>query len=76
MHQHELDEIARRVNSAAAEFSPSSRPTAGQVADAASVLRDMVQAAAVHGVRFAHFDGVADFPRVVLQLVQYRDEQH
>jgi hypothetical protein len=76
MTPNELDEIGRRIGSAAREFGPAHRPTPQQVADAASVLRDMVQAAAVHGVKFAHFDGVADFPRLALQLVQYRDEQH
>ncbi|MGI5397934.1 hypothetical protein ACQEVG_00380 [Streptomyces sp. CA-135486] len=74
MNQNELDDIAYRVASAATEFTPGHRPTARQVADAAAILRDMIQAVEIHGVQFAHFDGIGDFPRMVIQLVQYRDE--
>ncbi|WP_405647299.1 hypothetical protein [Streptomyces sp. NBC_00019] len=74
MNQHDLDYIAHRIASAAAQYAPAHRPTAAQVADAASVLRDMLQAAQTHGVTFAHLDSVADFPRLAIQLVQSRDE--
>ncbi|MFD8570927.1 hypothetical protein [Streptomyces sp. NPDC059639] len=73
MNQSHLDDIGRRIGSAAAEFAPASKPTPRQTADAASVLRDMLQAAAIHGVTFGNFDAVADFPRLALQLVQARD---
>ncbi len=73
MNQHYLDDIARRIGSAAREFAPDHAPTPRQIADAASVLRDMVRAAEIHGVEFAHFDGIGDFPRMVIQLVRYRD---
>ncbi|MFE9018413.1 hypothetical protein ACFYNL_07545 [Streptomyces sp. NPDC007808] len=75
MNQHDLNDVAARIASAAAEFAPSHRPTALQVADAASVLHGILQAAEQHGVRFADFDGVADFPRLAIQLVQSRDER-
>ncbi|MFG2552467.1 hypothetical protein [Streptomyces sp. NPDC048581] len=74
MNQNDLNDIGQRIASAAMEFAPSHRPTAGQKADAASVLRDMVQAAEIHGVTFADFDGVAHFARLTIQLVQSRDE--
>ncbi|MCX5260408.1 hypothetical protein OOK27_40755 [Streptomyces canus] len=73
MNQHDLNEIARRVASAAMEFAPGHQPTAAQAADAAAVLRDMMQAAGVHSVTFADFDGVAHFARLAIQLVQSRD---
>ncbi|MCD7445048.1 hypothetical protein K4B79_43520 [Streptomyces lincolnensis] len=73
MDQHDLNDIAHRIASAAAQFGPGYRPTGAQKADAASVLRDMIQAAETHGVTFADFDGVADFPRLAIQLVQTRD---
>jgi hypothetical protein len=70
----DLDNIAHRIASAAAEFAPSHRPTAGQKADAAAILRDMIQAAEPHGVTFADFDAIAHFARLAIQLVQSRDE--
>jgi hypothetical protein len=73
VNQNQLDEIGRRIGSAAAQFAPAHKLTPLQMADAASVLRDMVQAVAIHGVTFEHFDGVADFPRLAIQLVQRRD---
>ncbi|KUN28850.1 hypothetical protein AQJ23_07975 [Streptomyces antibioticus] len=72
MDQYDLNDIARRIASAAARSAQ--RPTAAQKADAASVLRDMIQAAASHGVTMADFDDVADFPGLAIQLVQSRDE--
>ncbi|MEV8312546.1 hypothetical protein AB0Q95_00095 [Streptomyces sp. NPDC059900] len=76
MDQIQLDEIARRVASAARQFAPHCHPTPAQKADACSVLRDMIQATEIHGVKFADFDAVADFPRMAIQLVQSRDAQH
>lgn len=76
MDQSQLNEIGRRIGSAAAQFAPSHKPTPGQQADACSVLRDMIQATAIHGVTFADFDAVADFPHMAIQLVQHRDAQH
>lgn len=73
MNQNDLNDIAARIGSAAMEFAPGHRPTPGQAADAASVLRDMIQAAGMHGVTFADFDGVAHFARLAIQLVQSRD---
>lgn len=73
MNPNDLDDIAHRIAEAAMEFTPSHRPTARQVADAASVLRDMIQAAGMHGVTFADFDRVAHFARLAIQLVQSRD---
>ena len=73
MNQKDLNEVAHRVASAAMEFAPSHRPTAAQAADAAALLRDMIQAAGMHGVTFADFDGVAHFARLAIQLVQSRD---
>ena len=73
MNQHDLNEIARGVASAALEFAPGHRPTAAQAADAAAGQRDMMQAAGMHGVTFADFDGVAHFARLAIQLVQSRD---
>ncbi|WP_329442585.1 hypothetical protein [Streptomyces canus] len=74
MNQNDLNEIAHRVASAAMEFAPGHRPTAAQAADAAAMLRDMMQAAGMHGVTFADFDAVAHFARLAIQLVQSRDE--
>ncbi|WP_329334733.1 hypothetical protein OG866_14125 [Streptomyces sp. NBC_00663] len=74
MDQHDLNSIGERVASAAAEFGPGYQPTPKQKADAASVLRDMIQAAETHGVTFADFDAVAHFARLAIQLVQSRDE--
>ena len=74
MNQHDMNEIAQRIASAAAEFAPSHRPTALQVADAAAILHGMLQAVEIYGVTFADFDSVADFPRMAIQLVQARDE--
>jgi hypothetical protein len=74
MNQNLLDEIARRIASAAMQFAPSHRPTSRQKADAASILRDMIQATEIHGLKFADFDAVADFPRMAIQVVQHRDE--
>ncbi|MFF1356941.1 hypothetical protein [Streptomyces sp. NPDC058297] len=75
MNQSNLDDIATRIAYAAEQFTPSRRPNARQKADAAAVLRDMVQATATHGLGLADFDGIADFPRMAIQLVQHRDEQ-
>lgn len=74
MNQNDIEDLAHRVASAALEFAPSHRPTPRQVVDAASVLRDMIRAAELHGVKFWHFDGIGDFPRMAIQLVQHRDE--
>ncbi|WP_330265375.1 hypothetical protein [Streptomyces griseorubiginosus] len=73
MNQHDLNEIAHRIASAAMEFAPGHRPTAAQAADAAAILRDMMQGASMHGVTTADFDGVAHFARLAIQLVQSRD---
>ncbi|QQC90038.1 hypothetical protein [Streptomyces alfalfae] len=73
MNQSDLDNIGHRIGAAAAQFAPEFRPTPGQMADAASVLRDMVRGAEQHGVTLAQFDAVADFPRLAIQLVQDRD---
>ncbi|MCX5423644.1 hypothetical protein [Streptomyces sp. NBC_00078] len=73
MNQNDLDNIAHRIGSAAMEFAPGHRPTAAQVADAASILHGMLQTAEPYGVTFADFDGVAHFARLAIQLVQSRD---
>lgn len=73
MDQNVLDEIGRRVGSAARKFTPGYGPTPVQKQDAAAVLAAMVEGVAEHGVTFAHFDSVADFPRMAIQLVQRRD---
>lgn len=73
MNQNELNDIGHRIGSAALEFAPGHRPTARQKADAASVLRDMIQAVEIHGVTFADFDAVAHFARLAIQLVKSRD---
>lgn len=73
MDQNQIDDIARRINSAAAQFAPSYKPTPAQKADAASVLHGMLRAIEIYGVGFADFDAVADFPRMAIQLVQHRD---
>ncbi|WP_405931024.1 hypothetical protein [Streptomyces sp. NBC_00827] len=73
MNQNDLNDIAHRIASAALELAPAHRPTARQAATAASVLRDMIEAAGMHGVTFADFDGVAHFARLAIQLVQSRD---
>ncbi|MEU6365430.1 hypothetical protein ABZ876_06715 [Streptomyces sp. NPDC046931] len=74
MNQNDLNDIGHRIASAALEFAPGYRPTASQKADAATILRDMIQAAEIHGVTFADFDAVAHFARLAIQLVQSRDE--
>ncbi|RFC72311.1 hypothetical protein [Streptomyces sp. AcE210] len=74
MNTSYLDDIARRIAYAAEQFTPSHRPNARQKADAAAVLRDMFQATEVHGLSFADFDGIGDFPRMAIQLVQHRDQ--
>jgi hypothetical protein len=74
VNQNDLNDIGHRIGSAAMEFAPGHRPTAGQRADAAAVLRDMIQAVEIHGVTFADFDGVAHFARLAIQLIQSRDE--
>ncbi|WP_369377563.1 hypothetical protein [Streptomyces sp. cg36] len=74
MNQSDLNDIGNRITSAALEFAPGYRPTARQKADAAAILRDMIQAAGIHGVTFADFDAVAHFARLAIQLVQARDE--
>jgi hypothetical protein len=74
MDQHDLDHIGRRIGEAARQFAPTHRPTPAQTADAASILRDMIEATRVHGLQFSDFDAVADFPRLALQLVRQRDE--
>jgi hypothetical protein len=73
VNQNDLNEIAHRIAAAAMEFAPGHRPTAAQAADAAAVLRDMMQAAGMHGVTFTDFDSVAHFARLAIQLVQSRD---
>ncbi|MCX5288732.1 hypothetical protein [Streptomyces sp. NBC_00183] len=73
MNQNDLNDIGQRIASAAMEFAPGYRPTAAQMADAASVLRDMIRATEIHGVTLADFDGVAHFARLAIQLVQSRD---
>ncbi|WP_328982209.1 hypothetical protein OG258_34455 [Streptomyces mirabilis] len=73
MNHNDLNDIGQRIATAAMEFAPSHRPTSAQMADAASVLRDMIQAAEMHGVTFADFNGVAHFSRLAIQLVQSRD---
>lgn len=76
MNQKDLDDIGARVGAAAAEFAPGYRPTTLQMTTACSVLRDMVQAAEAHGVTLQHFDGVADFPRLAIQLVLRSDARN
>ena len=73
MNQNHLDDIAHRIGAAVGEFASDHRPTPRQVADAASILRDVIQAAAIHGLDFEDFDGIGDFPRMAIQLVQHRD---
>lgn len=73
MNQQDLDDIGARVGAAVDEFAPGFKPTVLQSTTACSLLRDMVQAAEAHGVTLEHFDGVADFPRMAIQLVQRRD---
>ncbi|WP_233521947.1 hypothetical protein [Streptomyces triticagri] len=73
MNQHDLDHIASRIGEAARQYAPAYRPTPRQSADACALLRDMLAAVAIHGVTFADFDAVADFPRMAIQLVQHRD---
>lgn len=73
MNQNDINDIGRRIASATLEFAPDYRPTARQAADAAAILRDMIQAAEMHGVTFADFDAVAHFARLAIQLVQSRD---
>lgn len=73
MKQSELDEIGARIGAAAREFTPGYGPTPVQKADAAAVLAAMLVGVAEYGVTFAHFDSVADFPRMAIQLVQRRD---
>ncbi|MER7172648.1 hypothetical protein [Streptomyces mesophilus] len=75
MNQEQLDAIAQRIASAAAQFAPACRPTSAQIADGAAVLHQMLEGAAKYGVTFADLDSVADFPRMALQLVQSRDER-
>ncbi|NGO79192.1 hypothetical protein G6045_26585 [Streptomyces sp. YC504] len=75
MNQEQLDAIAQRIASAAAQFAPAYRPSAAQIADAAAVLHQMLEGAGTYGVTFADLDNVADFPRMALQLVQSRDER-
>ncbi|MFG2652718.1 hypothetical protein [Streptomyces sp. NPDC048436] len=75
MDQNQIDDIARRIASAAAQFAPDYRPTPAQKADASAVLHGMLRAIEIYGVTFAHFDAVADFPRMAIQLVQHRDTQ-
>ncbi|WP_329573869.1 hypothetical protein [Streptomyces sp. NBC_01361] len=75
MNQSHLDDIGARISSAAAEFAPAHRPIASQTADAAALLRDMLQVAEQHDVTFTGFDAVADFPRMAIQLVMNRDAQ-
>ncbi|WP_199546617.1 hypothetical protein [Streptomyces sp. N35] len=70
MDQQQLDDIGARIGEAAAQYSPAHRPTPEQVATAASILRDMLAAVRIHGVTFADFDAVADFPRLAIQLAQ------
>ncbi|WP_405672461.1 hypothetical protein [Streptomyces canus] len=74
MNQNDLNEIASRIAFAAMEFTPDHRPTPAQAADAAALLRDMIQASERHGVTFEDFDAVAHFARQAIQLVQSRDE--
>ncbi|MCX5048251.1 hypothetical protein [Streptomyces sp. NBC_00474] len=74
MNQNDLNHIGRRIAQAAAQFAPGHRPTAAQTADAAAILHGMLQAVETYGVTFAHFDVVADFPRMAIQLVRARDE--
>ncbi|MEU8488120.1 hypothetical protein [Streptomyces sp. NPDC048641] len=74
MNTNYLDDIAQRIAYAAEQFTPSHRPNARQKADAAAVLRDMVQATEIHGLSFADFDGIGDFPRMAIQLIQHRDK--
>jgi hypothetical protein len=74
VNQNDLNDIGARIAEAAAQYAPAHRPTAAQMADAASVLRDMIQSVRLHGVTFADFDSVADFARLAIQLVKSRDE--
>ncbi|WP_405783211.1 hypothetical protein OG512_30430 [Streptomyces sp. NBC_01378] len=74
MNQSNLNDIATRIAYAAEQFTPSHRPSGRQKADAAAVLRDMVQATEIHGLSFADFDGIGDFPRMAIQLIQHRDK--
>ncbi|MEV8318875.1 hypothetical protein AB0Q95_32440 [Streptomyces sp. NPDC059900] len=76
MDQHQIDEIAARITSAAAQFAPSHKPTPAQKADAASVLHGMLRGIETYGVTFADFDAIADFPRMAIQLVQRRDTRN
>ena len=75
MDQSLIDEIGRRIGSAADQYAPSRKPTPAQKADAAAVLHAMVQSVESYGVTFDDFDAVADFPRMAIQLVQSRDLQ-
>lgn len=75
MDQNTLDDIATRIAAAADAFTSGFGPSPAQRADAASVLRDLLAGAAQHGVKFADFDAVADFPRLAIQLVMARDEE-
>lgn len=75
MKQNDLDSIGSRIGAAAEQFAPDYKPSAFQCADAAAVLAAMAEAVERYGVRLEHFDAVADFPRLAIQLVQQRDNR-
>ncbi|MER5371443.1 hypothetical protein [Streptomyces sp. NPDC002722] len=74
MNEAQLDNIAARIEAAAARLGGPAVTPAEQ-ADAAALLRDMLEAAHHHGVGLALFDYVADLPQMALMVVRSKREE-
>ncbi|MEU1224845.1 hypothetical protein [Streptomyces microflavus] len=71
MNDDQLDNIPARILAAADRLH--GRPyKAAELADACSLLRDMLEAAATHGVTLADFDNVVDLPQAAVMTIRHR----
>ncbi|MGW9376356.1 hypothetical protein ACWGVR_40815 [Streptomyces xanthophaeus] len=74
MHETQLDYLPARITASAARLGgPAATPA--EKADAAALLRDLLEAARSHGVTLAHFDAVADLPQAALMVIRSAREE-
>lgn len=74
MNESQLDNVIARIDASAARLGgPAVTPA--ERADAAALLRDMLEAAHRHGVGLRHFDYLVDLPQTALMAVRSAREE-
>ncbi|MER6604310.1 hypothetical protein [Streptomyces parvus] len=74
MNETDLDNIPARICASADRLNATF--TAEELADACSLLRDMLTAAETHGVTLGYFDWVTDLPQAAVQSIRHRNQDN